>query len=136
MSRIAWRFYDPDTTEEYVWPVNPNVDSGSHARSKNLAYSSVAGSYQNGLNSHHIGELINVQNVEQSSFSYDGNVYNVDQLIALEEWVNKDHAVHLTDDLDRTFVVYLSKISFNRVRSRQYPYKHSYNISGIILEEI
>lgn len=136
MARNAWKFYDPDTLEEYTWPVNPNSDSGSHSLNKSLNYNVSAAFYQNAAGSHHIADLINVQSVDQTPFSYDGNVYDVDQLNALDYWSNKDHAVYLTDDLGRTFVVYVSKFTYSRVRSRQFPYKHSYNISGIILEEI
>lgn len=136
MSRTAWHFYDPHTTEEYFWPVNPNTDSGSHAQNKSTNYIVSAGFYENSSNEHNIAELINVQSVDQSVFSYDGNVYTLDQLNALDYWSSKDHELELTDDLGRTFLIYVTKFSYSRVRSRQFPYKHSYNISGIILEEI
>lgn len=134
--RRGWRFYDPILDETYVFPVNPNADSGSNARSRSVAYIDVAGSRQNSLGNHTIDTIMYTTGIEQSTFSYDGNVYDIDQFNALNNWANKGRPIHMIDDLGRELLVYITKLTFSRVRSRQNPFKHSYNLSGIILEEL
>jgi hypothetical protein len=136
MARTAWRFVDPETLDEYIWPVNPNNDSGSNSRNKSVDYASNAAFYQNSQGQHTLANVINVSAVEQQPFSYDGFVYNVDQYNALVEWSNKKYPVELYDDLGRGSLVYIKNFTLQRVRSRQNPFKHSYTISGIILGEI
>lgn len=136
MARSAWRFVDPETTEEYVWPVNPNNDSGSNAMSKQFAYTAVSASRSNSLGEHSIGTVIHQSNVNQSTFSYDGIIYTVDQYAAFEEWAQKEYPVELYDDLGRGYLVYITKFAPSRIRSTKTPFKHSYTISGIILGEL
>ena len=136
MARTPWRFVDPVTTTEYVWPVNPNNDSGSNTRSKQFAYTAVAGSRRNNLGQHTVDTLIHQSNVNQSSFSYDGIIYDTAHYGALESWANKEYPVELWDDLNRGYLVYITKFSPARIRSTKTPFKHSYTISGIILGEL
>ncbi len=136
MARTAWRFVDPITTAEYVWPVNPNNDSGSNTRTKQFAYTVVAGSRKKNLGQHTVDTLIHQSNINQMPFSYDGIIYDVDHYSALENWSAKEYPVELWDDLGRGYLVYISRFIPSRIRSTKTPFKHSYTISGIILGEL
>lgn len=135
-ARIGWRFYDPVTEEVYGLEVNPYEDAGSHTKTKTTAYEIEAGSHQGVLGEHRIDTLIFETNVERSPFKYNGRVYTDEQYAKIEEWAAKDYAIHIIDDLGREFKVWINGITWDRVRSRQSRYKHTYALDGIILEEI
>lgn len=135
-SRVGWRFYDPVTEETYAWTVNPYEDAGSHTKTKSTAYEIEAGSHQGVLGDHRIDTLIFETNVEREPFKYNGRVYTEAEYAIMEEWCSKNYAVHIIDDLGREFRVWINGITWDRQRSRQSRYKHSYTLDGIILEEI
>ena len=136
MSRIGWQLYDPVTTELYPWPVNPYQDNGSHSIIKESNYTAAAASYRDGLNIDRIGTVVHSRGVNMEPFSYTGRTYSDAELTALSGWFEKDYAVQLTDDLGRTYLILVENFSFERIRARHSPYKHSYNVSGIVLEEL
>jgi hypothetical protein len=137
MSRRGWILYDPTTSEIYTLPTNPNADNGSFNISKGSGYTlSGLSSYQDTSGNFRFGDtLIHQRPGEQRQFSFEGNVYSLSELEALETWVRKPRAVHLTDDLNRTFVVFFRELRPKRVRSNNHE-KHSYTISGLVLREI
>lgn len=134
--RKAWSFVDPVTSEEYFFEVNPHTDSNSNQRSRSAAYTVVAGSRQDSLTEHTIDTIFFEAHIEQSTFSYQGNVYTEQQFDDLTSWANKPYEVEMYDDLDRGKLVYITSFAPSRVRSRSYLYKHAYTLSGIILQEI
>jgi len=136
MSRTAWRFYDDVLDETYFWPVNPKEDSGSHAITKAFNYQAQAAQRRTSGNVDTVDALVSVQAVEQSAFSYSGFVYDQQQFDALVSWCNRGYPIYLTDDLGREFLIYVTGLELSRVRSRQNPFKHSYQFTGIILEEL
>lgn len=136
MSRTPWQLYDPVTTEEYSWPVNPNTDNGSHNVTRQTGYEVYVGMRQTASGDDRIDSIVFVTGDGPSRFSYSGFVYDQSQLESLEGWANKDYDVILTDDLGRQFSVIIDKFELERVRSNKKPYKHSYTFSGFILSEI
>lgn len=135
--RIAWRFYDPVTTDEHFLEVNPKEDSGSHAVVKATRYEVAASTYKTAGNDLRVGDTV-AQDAprDQEAFSYTGNIYTKEQFDTLSEWFNKNYAFQIRDDLGREFLCYVDKFTVERVRSRQHRWKHSYSVSGIILEEV
>lgn len=135
-SRTAWQFIDPVTSDTYSLPVNPHTDSGSHAYTRSVGWQVQAGMRQTSFGEDVIDNIIFETNVDQGTFNYQGNVYNLEQYDEMILWMEKGYPFELHDDLGRGFLIYPQTYSLDRVRSRQNPYKHSYTFSGIILEEL
>ena len=136
MSRIPWRFYDPVLLEEYVWPVNPYQDGGSHSIEKESVYVANVANYRNSAGVDSVGTVIYSKGISLSSFSYTGFVYTEEHLDTMNYWVSKDYAIELTDDLGQHHLILVESFGTERVRSRQSPFKHGYAFSGIILQEL
>lgn len=134
--RIAWRFYDPELDEEYFWPVNPNADNSSNAVQKNISYSARSALRRNSDDVDVASTVIFQRNIEQQQFNYSGLLYTQAQLDDLKDWCTRPYRLYLTDDLQRTWEVYVNKFSTSRVRARHSPYKHAYTFGGIILAEV
>lgn len=137
MSRIAWRFYDPVTFEEYFLPVNPREDSGSFSISKGTKYEVATSTYVDNSNTLRVNDtVIQDSPSEQEGFAYSGTIYTKDQYDAFTLWFDKDYPWQIRDDLGREILVIVDKFSTDRIRSNKFRWKHGYNFSGIILEEI
>lgn len=136
MSRTAWSFVDPVTSDTYSLPVNPNADNGSNSYTRNVNYEVVAGAYQTAAGDDTIDTMVFESNVEQKTFSYQGFVYNQEEYNAFNEWVAKAYPFEMYDDLGRGWLVYINSFQYTRVRSRQFPFKHSYEMQGIILQDL
>lgn len=136
MARTAWKLEDTVLAETYFLPVNPHTDDAGMALSKVSTYQVVAATYQDSSLNDRIGTLIQLAPDEQVKFGYTGNVYNKAELEAWEYWASKPYPIEMTDDLGRTFLVYLESFQPSRVRSRQYPWKHSYKLTGWVFAEI
>lgn len=137
MSRVAWRFTDPVTSDEYFLPVNPKADSGSHAIVKNVRYQASASTYTDNGNNIRVNDTV-AQSApfEQEAFFYTGFTYTKAQLDAMKLWTEKNYPWQMRDDLGREFMIYVETFNIERVRSRSYRWKHSYTFTGIVLEEI
>lgn len=135
--RIAWRFIDPSdaTAEEVVWHVNPFQDNGSNVFNRTPNYTVVAGMRRSSAGPT-IDTIMHQARIDQSSFSYDGFIYDAAQLAMMEDWVSRRHPVEMWDDLNRGWLVYLLGIDLSRERKRKNPYKHRYTLTGLILESL
>lgn len=137
MSRKAWTFYDSIEDETYIFPVNPNADEGSNAISKTIGYAASVANYVDISGIAHIGSnVIFASPDEQMKFAYSGLIYSKEQYRDMERWSSLPYAIEMTDDLSRTFSIYIETFSTSRVRSRNFPWKHSYKIAGLILAEV
>jgi hypothetical protein len=131
-----WKLYDPEEDQYFSFEYNPSKDDGSFALNKSTAYQVNAGSYRDNSNRDNIANIIFESHKEVKKFSFSGNIYNKDEFDRLELWFSKKYDLILTDDLNRNFRIYVSSFSPSRIRSRQFPYKHSYTVKGIVHEEI
>lgn len=134
--RIPWVFTDPITSDVYELPVNPNSDSGSNAMAKAINYSTMSGLAQPEPDTYVPAAVINSKGMELEPFKYSGNIYTDTQLLAFEAWMNKDYPIQIEDDLGRVLLVILESFEISRVRSRQHRWKHTYTLTGTILEEL
>ena len=132
MSRIPWVFTDPVTSDVYVLPVNPNSDGGSFGVEKTIAYSAVAGCSQ--FSNRNI--LIYTTGIGMGSFSYSGNLYTAEHLLAFEDWFSRDYPFEIEDDLGRRILAVVESFDLKRARTRHHLWKHSYTFSGSVLEEL
>lgn len=137
MSRVAWVLYDPITTDQYFLPVNPYEDNGSHTISKGVLFETTSGLYQDALGNDHIATIAAAGPDNPEPFSYRGRVYTSEEIVALQEWVDKNYPVYLTDDLGRSWMIAIESFELSRSsRSRAHPYKHDYTLTGFILSEL
>lgn len=130
--RIPWKFTDTETAEVYYLPVNPNSDGGSFNLAKNQNYSITAGDTQGSRSK----TLVFASGVELGSFSYSGNLYSSEQLLAFEDWFSRDYPFEIEDDLGRKILAMVELFEIKRARSRHHIWKHTYTFSGSILEEL
>ena len=136
-ARIAWRLYDPVLDTEYLMPVNPYSDDGSHAIINGVGYQSASGFYEDSLGNAQVGTIVFGTPGELETFRYSGKVYNILDYSNLEAWTMKDYSVYLTDDLGRIFEIIIDRFETRRLRtSTLYPYKHEYTLSGFVLGEV
>jgi hypothetical protein len=134
--RIPWRLYDPAEDEEYLMPVNPNSDTSSVGVQKSTGYSTLVGSYFSDT-AENPGSYYNVNIVyerpdEIKKFNFSGIIYNSNEYYQLLYWANKQNFFELTDDIDRTFEIYITSFKIERLRSRRFPWKHKYDMEASV----
>lgn len=135
MSRTAWKFTDPETLEEYLFPVNPFQDSGV-SYNKNFRYLASITARKSGFGLDTISTVINQSHIDVKTPSYTGYTYTEEQFDNMQYWANKNYPVELSDDLGRSWLIRIRSFKPERVRSRSFPYKHRYVLEFIILEEL
>lgn len=126
MARIAWTFVDPvASTTEYM-SINPNAGA-SPAYQKNLAKSvtTAPGGEAQVLISEGADSIV--------QFDFSGVILTQAQYEFLLTAFQKRHPVELTDDLGRTFTIYLESFTPERQLSRTYPWKHTYQASSVVI---
>ena len=128
-TRIAWILRDysagaTPTPEEYRWQVNPAEFSIPYQ--KTISYQSTAAPDGNAV--------IYEGRDPVQRMTYSGTVLTQEQYEDLVYWFSKRHQLELTDDLGRTFWVYIVSFSPSRKRSNTYPWKHTYNGEMAILD--
>lgn len=126
MARIAWRFEDPvEGTVEFM-PINPN-EGASPSYQKTLTKSTTTAPG---------GEarpLVFEGADAVSQFDFSGVLLTQAHYdFILNAW-RKRHPVRLTDDLGRTFTIYIESFTPKRDLSRTYPWKHTYQATAVIL---
>lgn len=124
--RIGWVLRDltSATPEEYNWQVNPN--SFSLPYQKTISYSASAAPDGQALIYEGRDEVQRIQ--------FGGVVLTQEQYEDLVYWFNKRTQLELEDDLGRTMSVYITSFQTTRVRSHQYPWRHTYNGEMLILD--
>lgn len=128
MSRIAWQWQDTtDGTVEYM-PINPN-EGASPTFQKQLTKATTTA--PGGL-----GQVLIFEGADQpSQFDFSGVLLTPAHYdFILRAW-KKRHLVRLTDDLGRSFVIYLESFQPQRQLSRTYPWKHTYQATAVIVSD-
>jgi hypothetical protein len=134
--RIAWELYDPITDETYYMPVNPYEDGGSHAINRTVNYAARSGMYLNDAGVDCISTILSYSQRNFETFNYVGKTYNELEHGTLEDWVNKDYPIYLTDDLGRIWLVMLESFVIRRLPTmKNKPFKHEYTLTGFVLQE-
>lgn len=137
--RTPWRFTDPVSSETYFMETNPKEDGGSHAIENQTLYEVSASTYKTTAATPVLVIDATVApgiGKATETFSYTGTVYTEEQYVTLMEWFSKDHSWLLRDDLFREFLIYVESFTTERVRSANFPWKHTYTVSGLVLEEV
>mgnify|MGYP006303032963 CR=1 FL=1 len=125
MARIPWQFYDPVAEETYNWEINPS-EGGFPDRVKNISFQTSAGPN---------GQTIAFEGRRNPmSFQFSGTILSQSQFDTLNDWFEKSNQIQLTDDLGRSFWIYIKSFSPRRVRSGRFQWKHTYTIEAILLD--
>jgi hypothetical protein len=127
MARIAWRWEDPTEGTVQFMSLNPN-EGASPTFSKNLTKErTTAPGAQAGL-------LIYEGADKPAEFPFSGSILNQEQFEFLQTAWEKRHLLLLTDDLGRIFTLYLESFNPKRVRSKSYPWRHTYDATAIVVK--
>ncbi len=125
MAVVRWTFFDPISSLEYEFAINPN-EGGSISRSKSLTYQASAAAD---------GSTIIMEGRDAPpTTSFSGVLLEQAQLEAFDLWYEKRHQVLLTDDLGRQYWIYITRFDPKRQRARSHPWKHSYSVDYVILD--
>lgn len=123
---VRWQFYDPVEDETWTVPMNPS-EGGTPGVEKNL--SSKPTTAPDGA------PILTEGQDAPKTFEVKGTILEEDHLTTLKDWVNRRHAIQITDDLGRVLQVYLQTLTAERQRAAQYRWKHTFTLKGIVLSE-
>lgn len=123
-----WQFADflavPPTTATFF--LNP-AEGGSPSHRKSMVYQSTAAPD---------GKLIAFEGRDEAMVSeVTGTILEQAHLEFFKTWFKKRRQIRLTDDLGRVFTIYITGFAPARQRAATRPYKHSYTLSYLILED-
>lgn len=121
---VRWIFYDPGTSETYVFAINPS-SGGSPGYKKNFTFANTAAPDGKTLVFEGRDE---VQNLE-----FDGVIFEQVELDAFVLWWQKRNQITITDDLGRIFSIIIQEFTPKRERAVHHPWKHSYSCKAIIV---
>lgn len=125
MPVVRWTFYDPVDVETYTFDINPNT-GGSPIYKKTLQY--VKTSAPNGKT------VIFEGQDDPQTLEWSGVILNQEHYDKYVEWWQKRRQIRVTDDLNRSYWVYLTEFTPERVRAYSRPWKHSFKVSAVILD--
>lgn len=124
MAVQRWVFHDPVANQSYTVAMNP-LDQSGPTRTKTIGYSTSAGP---GFTA-----LIYEGRENPPEMTMSGTILTKDHYLAFESWYARRVPITITDDLSRVFTVYLKSFSPKRVRSAQYPWKHTFDLVAIVM---
>lgn len=122
---VRWVLDDPVTLASYTVPVNPNR-GGTPSFQKNFNFSNTSGPNGSVLAFEGRDEL--------RRMSVSGTILEQAHLETLQTWAEKRYQLQLTDDLGRTFDIYITGFDATRIRARSHPWKHEYTLNYIIVD--
>lgn len=121
---IRWILTDPVTLDTYDFDINPN-DGGEFNETKNITYINTAGPDGRTL------AFEGRDSTRQTQVS--GTILNEAHLDALFLWSRKRYTIQVTDDLERTFDIYITDFQPKRRRSALYQWKHDYTLTYVLM---
>lgn len=122
---VKWKFNDTVAAQIYTFEINPS-DGGSPSYKKNITFKNTAA--PNGRT------LIFEGRDEPVTFSFSGTILTQTQFEAFETWFLKRRQIIVTDDLNRSYSVYITSFDPKRVRASTAPWKHTYTCEAISLD--
>lgn len=120
-----WEFRDDMTLDTYTFEINPN-EGGSPTYVKKINFEATTA--PDGQT------LIYEGQADPRKMSFSGTVLTRDQYEAMVEWFGKRVPIHLTDDLGREFMIFITSFQAQRQRAVHYQWKHTYTVDATILD--
>jgi hypothetical protein len=122
---VKWTFTDPVLSETYTFDVNPNA-GGTPPLEKSIQYLNTSAPDGKTL-------AFEGRSTAQTS-SFSGTILEESQYTVFEDWYRKRNQIYMTDDLGRSYTIYITKFEAQRVRARSHPWKHTYTVTYFILD--
>lgn len=124
---IRWTFTDPTgaTPTTYLFEINPS-DGGSPALKKNVIFKNTAA--PDGKT------LIYEGRDDPATFTFSGTLLTQTQYNAFQTWFLKRQQILLTDDLGRSYYIYITAFTPKRTRAANNPWKHTYTVEAMTLD--
>lgn len=124
MAVTRWLFDDPVTFDSYTFELNP-VEGGTPGRKKSYTSETTTG-----------GNTIIFEGTEEArEGEFSGVILTQDMYEKMVEWFEKTYPINVTDDLGRTFSIYITGFDPRRERAVHSPWKHSYTVRYVVLGE-
>lgn len=129
MARIAWRWEDrTEGTVEFM-SINPN-EGASPSYQKTLAKETTTAPGA-------LAQTLIYEGADAAvEFSFSGIILTQEQYEFIFNAWSKRHLLQLTDDLGRVFTLYLERFAPQRVRSKTYPWRHTYEASAVVVPTV
>jgi hypothetical protein len=125
MTVVRWTFTDPVTSASYEFEINPK-EGGTPTQEKTMAYANTAAPN---------GRVLAFEGRQkQQEGQFTGLVLSQDQYDAMHEWFDKRYQIYMTDDLNRTYTIYITRLEEKRIRSATKPWKHEYTVNYFIMD--
>lgn len=124
MARTGWIWEDATDGTTQIMPINPN-DGASPQYEKSLNKKRTTA-----------GRVIVQEGLGAPvQFDFSGALLTKEHYDFILNIWRKRHLVRLTDDLGRTFTIYLESFKPQRKLSRTYPWRHTYQATAVIVDE-
>lgn len=121
---VKWTFVDSVTSETYTHEINPLSGAAPHYQ-KNITYASCTAPG---------GKTLIMEGVDKPiELNWSGTIITQEQYDAYVLWFQKRRQIQVTDDLGRTFMVYITGFSPTRVKSSNF-WKHTYELTATVLD--
>lgn len=125
MAVVRWTLYDPVDDLTYTFHLNPS-EGGSPQHKKRINYQNT--SAPDGQT------LVFEGQDEVRDLQWDGVIREQAHYDALYAWWDKRRQLLFTDDLGRSYWVYLISFEPKRMRAVRAPWKHQYVMRAVILD--
>ena len=128
---LRWVFHDEDAPEagslsDWTFPVNPaTMQAPEIIEAVSAEPMNVDGTNRD-----------TVQPQAPSQWTWDGVLYSLADLGTLEAWMNHGRPIHVTDHFNRTWRVQLVDINALRNGSRNFPERHKYTASALMMGRV
>lgn len=124
--RVGWVFTDPYTSDTVTLEVNPK-EADSPQLSRQITYASPAAPGS--------GFVAQEGRQKPQTMSFTGITLSEDQYNVWITWFSKNTPFDITDDLGRTFRVYVTDFKPKRVRSVNFPWRHEYTVDCMVVNQ-
>lgn len=126
MARIGWQFIDAVEATTETMEINPKDDASPTFEKALTKTSTTAGGST--------GQVIVFEGADPpAQFNFSGTILTQSQYEFLQTAWEKRHLLTIVDDLGRSFTVYIESFNPKRGLSRTYPWKHTYDMSTVVI---
>jgi hypothetical protein len=120
-----WIFTDPTNSSTSTFEANPQ-DGDVVPRARNVVTQSRRAPGDKTV------VVVNAQGLRE--FTFTGTILTQSMYNLLTTWFNKPYPIELTDDLGRTYSLYITKFIPQRIHKPYNPWFHTYTMTGIVVQ--
>lgn len=117
-----WFFHDPIASTTYTFEINPK-SGGTPSRKKKIAYQATTAG----------GTLVFEGTDEVKDVEIQGTLLTQAQLDAMNTWFDKRRYIEVTDDLARSFTIYITEFTATRSWRRSHPWRHDWTMRYLVV---